>query len=335
MKWGRARALWEAISATKGERQQSPHTSDPHEKFVSTRDVYSWLEKRGQFPRYKPPADTKTNASTMQNNLPNVTDTERNNLNTADTYCAQCGLQLSLHRSFKVDGGKGARRDVHTCALPEWATKQPILSVYELRIQCQGNASPAHGGTHSSVDGKSLRDLLSIVDPNLIAAIEKIVAPMGLHNFTPVLKHDLSALCDTFRLSSFALMAVAVRALIRHLISDGLHALNASSSKAIRGDMMVPPKHAARGSSMSGSRKRLLTPAHIIQGLVDTCSLKQRVHSAVLLSTARMGVEVRGDASTTSAGYMYDQPELRYGRSEDGMGDVQTLARMVVLKPPD
>ncbi len=117
MKWGRARAIWEAYCNT-------PTPAQPSENTISgPLDVYRWLEQEGHFPKLQPVVNVKSTSAKGKEKAVPVTP---------DLYCAVCGYMSSLHPQTTTDDGRVLPM---FCTLPEWMCRTPLLDAHLLRTR--------------------------------------------------------------------------------------------------------------------------------------------------------------------------------------------------------
>ncbi|KAH8108686.1 hypothetical protein DFH11DRAFT_1067320 [Phellopilus nigrolimitatus] len=176
---------------------------------------------------------------------------------------------------------------MQVCALPEWAMRTPIVSLEDfLAHQALRDSVRPQAGieTMRRIDAQSSQSqLVRVVDPALTLAVQGMVSSLLLPCFTR-LNNLLFIGEGEQELEPFALLGASVQGLVRRLISEGLQAMGAKLE-------------APKGSStygLSGSKRRLLTPAHIVRGLVEGSRRRglSNVKRALLLSIARLGVKV-------------------------------------------
>lgn len=258
LKWGRARAIWEAYCNT-------PTPAQPSESSMSgPLDVYRWLEQEGHFPKQQPVSNSK---------IMSAKGKEKATQETPELYCAVCGYVSLLHPQTTTDDGQV--KPVF-CKLPEWMHRPPLLDVHSLRT-CNPIWKVPPRPTKSKLKGAtsriilSNRELTTAEEPVLTLAVNRVASSLQL----PCLKsskgtsedlHDAGALYDA--LGPSALLALATRVLIRRLVDAGIRTMESQ-----------PPPSSALLNSTSGSsrkdrnsrhmKKRVLTPAHIMQGICD------------------------------------------------------------------
>ncbi|KLO20728.1 hypothetical protein SCHPADRAFT_992045 [Schizopora paradoxa] len=281
IQWGRARAIWEAYCNT-------PTPAQPSENTISSPlDVYRWLEQEGHFP--KPQVVANANASSGKGK-------EKATAETPELYCAVCGYLSSLHpQATTIDG----RASPVYCILPEWMRRPPLLDAHLLRARNPIPKVPPRPAQKklkvaAPRTTPSNRELATAVDPTLTLAVNRVASSLQL----PCLKtwkagpeglHDADDLFGA--LGPSAVLALATKTLIRRLVDGGVRA---SEQQPLPPG--APPRSALPSSrkdknskqSSAMTRKRILTPAHIMQGV---CNRSPSVSSTPTTSTRYDGME--------------------------------------------
>ncbi len=277
MKWGRARAIWEAYCNT-------PTPAQPSENTISgPLDVYRWLEQEGHFPKLQPVVNVKSTSAKGKEKAVPVTP---------DLYCAVCGYMSSLHPQTTADDGRVLPM---FCALPEWMCRPPLLDAHLLRTRNPILKVPPRSAKSKLKNASprvtlSNRELATAEDPALTLAVNRVASSLQLPCFKSSSGqaedlHDASALYDA--LGPSAVLALATRVLIRRLVDAGVRTAA----------QLLPPSSTLPSSTSGTSRKdknsrqtrrRVLTPAHIMQGI---CNQSVGVLSTTSASTRYDGMD--------------------------------------------
>lgn len=264
----------------------SSSNSQQRKEDLSPEDVYRWLADLGaQKARPRQP-DSKIVTSGPPVTEP-VTDAP---VRTPGYYCSFCGLHLKLH-STRMDVDTGGIS--HTCGLPpRWASTTPSIDVQALlRRQITPPPRSPHPGTSTRLSSASDRDLLTAADPTMTLAIQRLAAALKLSCVpsASAAQDDLAA-SPKFSgtrsdveadLAPYALLASATSVVVRHLVLGGLKAM--SSARSTVAQRPIPLKS-------SDGPNALLTPSHIIRGLLD--SARQDDNDGLALCLMRLGYKV-------------------------------------------
>lgn len=215
-------------------------------------------------------------------------------------FCALCGLPPHSHRRGRhriKDDGDGRFR---ICEVPEWAGRRPLVDVEEMKalVEAQRVRSQLpENKRRSQHEGKGRetapvielgrewtnQDLVKSVDPRVTLAVQRIVGTLALQ-YAPKLEIEPNthASHETVEdsLAPHALLGIATQIFIKKLLASGTQALESGMKSA---------------ASNATSTDRMLTPAHIIKGLVEASRRRTAKDGqrALLLSVARLGLEMR------------------------------------------
>lgn len=310
--WGRANALREAYEQLcKSDPWEDGRTDIP----LTTGDVFRWLEDGGYFLR-----------KAQQHATPQVTHHKRakRTANKAeerpdDDHCRFCGLHYTLHpaaNATELQQHAGVELDsvklepivasipttpailTSVCtAFNCTSVELPVLDVNRLTCASTHMSECAPDGLHHSLvqpHGENFakpgadiryRDLAGTANPALIRAIQelgrrwKMARLPNADDSALIPKHRAEADTQT---APIAALALAVRGLARTLIRSGVDEYR-------RDEAGLRAYGKARGRR--GAEGRLLTPAHVVRGLLHDAP-GDRASSALLLALLPVGMSL-------------------------------------------
>ncbi|KAK0461154.1 uncharacterized protein EV420DRAFT_1762465 [Desarmillaria tabescens] len=256
IEWGRASAIREAYT----ELVKETHRELELDR-LSTADVFCWLENEGLFLR--------TESSLAAKPQPPTPDKLH-----AERWCTACGLGARVHISSNSRDGSFACNITPS----EWrATRMPIVDLDRILATPQ---SLSLGLLTRTRDEQNLNDaqVVRASDPNMLLSIKEVIRVLNLPTFLPdgrsssifpidALGRDASEVIQT--LAPYGVLALATERFIAKLVLGGLQ-------------MSSRFQHQAPGE------RRLLTPMHVTQGLVEGKS-HDRTGLAMFYALARVG----------------------------------------------
>ncbi|KAI0356404.1 hypothetical protein OH77DRAFT_1423341 [Trametes cingulata] len=286
----RARALRDAYSQLVAEQQDADAIS------LTTVDVYHWLEDEGLYPRSSPTAaqlaSQKQAKSSRRQRGAGALD--------ADAFCRTCGLHRAYHPSVADEDTKpivdikpsalGAALERGLCMSFNGEggepTRTPVFDVHALlKYAPTDAATPVPYGLGRAIFAEpaasrgqavspSPSDLVSVADPQLVVAIQRLTGLPQLHD-APAddpLRTGVSSLTSLTRsqaaahLAPSALLAVLLKPLVRQLVGRGVDTLRQDEA-ALR---VATGRHerARRATAVTaGVARRVLAPAHVLRGV--------------------------------------------------------------------
>lgn len=284
--WARARAIWETFANSVPDiDNKMREASDYLIKLTGPVDVHRWLKREGLC------IDTACQSSPSRKPL-------------QEQYCSVCGHRASTHRKGKVLRGRDGEEQGtgRVCEPSSFAGRMPIVEIQEFL----GNhvQSVRRRCATKALIGDAPARLLGKVDPSLLIGVQRIVSVLRLPSF-PIPGAPISSGSTPTKesrereLVPYAVLTVSLRALIRFLVWIGLQSMELKSESSTKPNI----------TGLSGShvtKKRLLTPAHVVRGLAEGARKKTQrdLHRALLLVMSRLGVGV-DDAKPQK-----DQPDV-------------------------
>ncbi|KAF8527474.1 hypothetical protein BU17DRAFT_81645 [Hysterangium stoloniferum] len=295
---GRRKALeWRRALAIRVE-YNTVQSTYPMEKKVTftTGEVFRWLDSHGLFPRppvRRPqlPASTEASQSTSHAiNLPAV-------------FCPVCGVNVQHHNPIS---GKHYRNFNETngyrCSPELERRRTPIIHVYALVAP----SGAQHGSSHMSgsiIMQSTPRELLAVAHPQLTRFVSHEVALLSLPCYSRSQQQAPSLLGRLLPgkdgkevaevLAPHALLAIALEKVVRDLVKDALQ---------VAVDMQARTKAVIPAGSSNGSPVSLLTPTHLLQGLLWRDIGQGNKREALCKCFSRLGtllqVEIAGDRSS-------------------------------------
>ncbi|KAI8986065.1 hypothetical protein BD414DRAFT_48158 [Trametes punicea] len=313
---GRARALRDAYSQLVSQQQETDVVP------LTTADVYHWLEDEGFFPR----SDLTGGKQESQKQVMSSRKLRGPGALAPYAFCRTCGLHRAYHpkvtdedtkpvdikpgalsaalerglcMSFNGEGGEPTRRpifDVDT--LLKFAPSEAAEPVpYELNraifVAPPATSEPSQGQAPSS----SPTELVSVADPKLTVAIQRI---SGLPHLRKAPDYGQAHVAATaFSLTSLprseaaaylapaALLAAALKALVRQLVGRGVDTLRRDEA-ALRVATGRHERARRAGSGDPALPRRVLAPAHILRGVAAHASTGL-TGSALRVCLARLG----------------------------------------------
>ncbi|KAI0647961.1 hypothetical protein C8Q79DRAFT_906409 [Trametes meyenii] len=291
----RARALREAYSQQISERQ------DPGAIPLTTVDVFHWLEDEGFYPRTNTaPARFSGQQSRLSRRQHPPGALEPN------AYCRTCGLHRAHHPNTTDEDTKpavdikpallGAALERGLCTVfndadGELLTQRPIFDVDALLKYNPAGAdagdmgpyglghaifmTPSSSISHPQVQTgpPSPEDLVSIAHPQLTVAIQRATGlphlQQGAAPRSPSRLMDLSHSAAAAHLAPSALLAVALRSVVRQLVGRGVDALREDEAalRVATGRHERPRRATAVIAGAPTAPRRVLTPAHVLRGV--------------------------------------------------------------------
>ncbi|KAL7279869.1 hypothetical protein ACG7TL_006278 [Trametes sanguinea] len=295
----RARALRDAYSQLISEQQDTEAVP------LTTLDVYHWLEDEGFYPR------SGVNGAKQDSQKSEAAKSSRRQRGpgalSGDAFCRTCGLHRAYHpnvvdedvkpvdikpsalgaaverglcMAFNGEDGAPTRRPIFDVdALLKFApTDSEIDAAQEVPYGLSRAIFVAPTSSSPGADmSSSLTDLVSVADPMLVVAIQRITGLPRLGNeavedrseesATPFMLTTLPRSEAAAELAPSALLAIALKEFVRHLVGRGIDALRQDEA-ALR---VATGRHdrARRPPAAGGAipPRRLLTPSHVLRGV--------------------------------------------------------------------
>ncbi|OSC97231.1 hypothetical protein PYCCODRAFT_1399215 [Trametes coccinea BRFM310] len=295
----RARALRDAYSQLISEQQDTEAVP------LTTLDVYHWLEDEGFYPR------SGVNGAKQDSQKSEAAKSSRRQRGpgalSGDAFCRTCGLHRAYHpnvvdedvkpvdikpsalgaalerglcMAFNGEDGAPTRRPIFDVdALLKFApTDSEIDAAQEVPYGLSRAIFVAPTSSSPGADmSSSLTDLVSVADPMLVVAIQRITGLPRLGNeavedrseesAAPFMLTTLPRSEAAAELAPSALLAIALKEFVRHLVGRGIDALRQDEA-ALR---VATGRHdrARRPPAAGGAipPRRLLTPSHVLRGM--------------------------------------------------------------------
>ncbi|KAF9820734.1 hypothetical protein IEO21_01177 [Rhodonia placenta] len=303
----RARALREAYERhVVLVRDKSAHPP------LTTADIYRWMVDNDVFPRLRDRAEHRAREAPTEGAVQIRPK--------GDSYCHFCGLNSQVHPTgvkTEETERKGVpailapsnRKNLSAClTFNGGGTRLPVFDVRRLLDQALSPGSVQdmpYGVSKKLLTASKLTAnsnpapaaLLSIAHPQFVTAIRSMTERWNLeHCEAPV--HAFSRIQDGLiartelsrsrqemvdHLAPYALLAAVTNSMIRLLVRSGADAVGQDEAalRSLRGRRKA-------GSGLGGAR-RVMTPSHVVRGLVAGAQ-RGSVEAAALLCVARLGI---------------------------------------------
>ena len=232
------------------------------------------------------------------------------------------GQQKEKDRDRDKEKDSGDPVNSRVCPMPEWATKAPLLDVNLVRSHIyqrvdQAGVPAKTGDNGTGAPQISMRESLGVdkeilraEEPSLIYAVQKTAAALRLPaidsgqtvSFDP---DNIREVGDVEKvLAPYAILATATRVLVKKLVHGGLQAMEARSSNASSGSAsLMKDAGSATGSAhgsrtgaraagargSAGGRRQVLTPTHVVRGIVNGAPLGNPTANATGINNSAGG----------------------------------------------
>ncbi|KDQ50500.1 hypothetical protein JAAARDRAFT_51235 [Jaapia argillacea MUCL 33604] len=340
IEWGRSRALRDAYEQAVLNSSLVNSDTIP----LTTVDVFHWLEEENLLCRPSVPKQSNNNGSATSTNTraKNITPSSSSTL---DAFCPTCGWTYR-HHFPPAQGGTEIKAELPHDSLPlpcpavgRHVERMPLLSVGKL-LSAQQNFDQPYGlssviflprmmSIPNTIDFQP-SSLVEVSDPGMVIAIQHVIhrllPPHALDDaptserphkirHIPTLttgqaKADLEA-----ALAPSALLSLTLKPLIRLLLRGGVNAL--------RQDPLIPrPPERRSRNTVKPQKCRLLTPSHLLRGLIDSASHDQ-VSAAMFLSFGRFGREVDSEMGGRVSGYGEGEEPSRLAEGFSSLGRIK------------
>ncbi|KAH6913206.1 hypothetical protein BKA70DRAFT_1525269 [Coprinopsis sp. MPI-PUGE-AT-0042] len=276
IKWRRARAIREELTATLGKAGFEAPAA------ISTAEIFLWLQETGSTTTSSSGAsDTRALRSTTKQ-----TNREtRSRSSDIDEWCGFCGLGLSLHQPSdtmvkqqeELGGDEGIRNDAEpqstegcslyqTGILPGLTSSNPSMPRHETFAALV--ASPDRPFFHPPPRQSISRAIVQSANPSMTLFVRTVIEGLGLPTFRSALSNSFSVdqhantreMIES-SLAPHALIALVAEKLAREIIHQGsLYALKE------RAAALQQPFGARKGGSVMEQPRSVLTPHHILAG---------------------------------------------------------------------
>ncbi|KAK0212730.1 hypothetical protein DFS33DRAFT_60551 [Desarmillaria ectypa] len=256
IEWGRASAIREAYTELVKETRRELELDR-----LSTADVFCWLEVEGFFLRTEPSLAAKPQ--------PPITDRLH-----AERWCTSCGLVSRIHISRNSGDGSFVCDSIPN----DWRlTRMPIVDLDRILATPQ-TCLPTRTRDEQNWNGAQA---VRASNPNMLLSIKEVIRVLNLPTFLsneggssifPIdtLGHDASEVTQT--LAPYGVLALAAERFITKLVLGGL-------------------RISSRFQHRTPGERRLLTPMHVAQGLVDGKN-RDQTGVAMFYALARIGRQV-------------------------------------------
>ncbi|KAF7795617.1 hypothetical protein EIP86_006782 [Pleurotus ostreatoroseus] len=316
LEWRRARTLLEAYNELcpplQPENSQIP---------LTTVDVLHWLEDEGQFPRSsttsRPTEVSHPDASPRTLAMEKITE----DLPGPDAYCRYCGLHYHYHPSPDQQGPQASlndddvKREPTPTIIPSVAASSACTSfcggtteispidVTRLLVPSVASADADMKRNDYGPWHNTSRDLATAAEPALTTAIRDLFAKWKLSNFpsshstivaqssqlsssatSPTSLHRSRDDAET-DIAPYALLSLVARSVTKALIKGGLQEFRRDEA----GIRALGFKHRARKNVQV---KRLLSPSHVVRGLVRSTSSQVSSEPSLLTVFAPLGISL-------------------------------------------
>ncbi|PPQ63912.1 hypothetical protein CVT24_010310 [Panaeolus cyanescens] len=221
---------------------------------LKTADVYRWLSDNGMFPNnsvqqtVSGPEESHVKQEETQT-LPTLS-------HTVDQWCTLCGKFVEPHRP-------DSQHSCNSMNIPRVSRLSRINARSILQEQQSLSHPPHHDFKHHPRSTRAAH-------PHLVLWVKEITESAKLSAFPtirPVAPFHLDSLGDSFRdvdisLAPFTALSLAVQSMVKNLVECGLRVIEEQQNNAT-----PTARHTEKTSAEAVSRKRLLTPTHILSGL--------------------------------------------------------------------
>jgi len=294
---GRRKALeWRRALAIRTEYDTIQSTFPVEKKVtLTTGDVFRWLDTHGFFPRppVRPPqlpAKAEASQSTAHAiNLPAI-------------FCSVCGVNVQHHNPISGNHYRNLNETNGYRCSPELERRRtPVIHVYALVAP----SGAQHGSSQSSgsiIMQSTPHELLAVAHPQLTRFVDHEVAFLSLcYNRSPQQASsrlgrllpgiDSTEVAEV--IAPHALLAIVLEKVVKDLVKDALQ---------VAVDMQARTKTVVSAGSSNGSPISLLTPTHVLQGLLWRDIGQGTKREALCKCFSRLGtllqVEIAGDRSS-------------------------------------
>ncbi|KAG7449575.1 uncharacterized protein BT62DRAFT_592553 [Guyanagaster necrorhizus] len=264
IEWGRASAIREAYTEVVKETHRELELDR-----LSTADVFCWLEAEGLFLRTKSPLAAKQQPQA----------TERLH---AERWCTCCGLVSRVHSNNKSGGDSFACNIIPS----EWQiSRMPLINLHKILATPQTLSLSCPTGTHDERNWSNAQ-IVQASNPNLLLSIKEVIRVLNLPAFLsnegsssifPIdtVGRDASEVTQAF--APYGVLALVAECFITKLVLGGLDI-------------------SSRFQHRSPSRRRLLTPMHVAQGLVVGKN-RDQTGLAMFYALARIGRQMESEGA--------------------------------------
>ncbi|KAI0667615.1 hypothetical protein C8Q78DRAFT_1071727 [Trametes maxima] len=363
----RARALREAYAQHISQKQDAEAIP------LTTVDVYHWLEDEGFYPR--------TNAAPARFSGQQSRVSRRQHAPSAlelNAYCRTCGLHRAHHPNITDEDTKpavdikpgllGAVLERGLCTVftemdGKFPTQRPIFDADALLKYDPARAdagemgpyglgraifmTPSASHPRAQTGPLSPEDLVSIADPRLTVAIQRATGLPHLQQAaappSPLRLMDLSRSAAAAHLAPSALLAVALRSVVRQLVGGGVDALREDEAalRVATGRHERPRRATAVIAGAPTPPRRVLTPTHVLRGVAVHAGYGRDAGAGMAGGALRVCLARLGDRSAKLRGEPRDG--RRTGMEEEGRAsgdaprgkDSATVLRPGVALPGD
>ncbi|EIW59252.1 uncharacterized protein TRAVEDRAFT_71391 [Trametes versicolor FP-101664 SS1] len=322
----RARALRDAYTRLS---EQSPGTDLIP---LTTVDVFRWLEDEGFYPRASPTASLSESQKLARSSRRQRGAGAGAHDGTA--FCRTCGLHRTYHPNVADEDTKpvdikpamlGAALERGLCmsfagtGADAEPTRAPIFDVHSLLKFAPTSAEepapyglgraifvapPQSGAQAETPLGSPATDLVSVADPALVVAIQRLTSLPRRRRSAPALGHDddvpvvapaLGSISTMARsaaaahLAPSALLAVVLKPLVRQLVGRGVDTLRQDEAALRVGTGRHERARRATTAVVEGPR-RVLAPSHVLRGVAGVARTgTSATGGALRVCLARLG----------------------------------------------
>ena len=285
---------------------------------MSTADVYVWLHKMGHFPSVLP-------IKQPMNEVKEETTDDHTPAEPVEQWCRFCGLSLNFHlaNTTKQENDIAATSEMpgisndpsHPCSVVSTELQTSILPMINIHhmLTSPNDKVQVFNKRASNCEPQVYLDSHQLVvtsEPQLTLSICKLVELLGLSTFStspslspprrstgfhsPLRELGESMAQVEARLAPYALLSHLAKRFIRELVESALEVANQGKMVA---SGITPTMHKGekrRSKKNRATSTRLLTPTHILNGILalekERDHRQEKVKLAVFLCLARLGM---------------------------------------------
>ncbi|KAF8958354.1 hypothetical protein BDZ97DRAFT_62449 [Flammula alnicola] len=330
IEWGCARAIRDAYN------QQIQNLQDQTLVPLTAADVYSWLSDNGHFPK----VTEEIERPLIKQEISEVKEEESNALQGNEElnhWCRICGMDTLAHTKSnsimmehseteetkpraltQAHEGRAILAPDGACGIMPRALQIAKLPRLDIQQLTAGEKShPDSGRARPAVMDRE--SLVSVADPLLTLSIRGLVDSLRLSKFRALSKtadagrhtpsYPLDGLGDhrldiEKNLAPYGLLALVTKSFVRVLVERGLEVANPDKVVSAGVPLSTFQEANAKASAALPKTTRMLTPTHILSGILTQGRGRSNSHDAldavVPLFLSKLGIAVDPDTSASS-----------------------------------
>lgn len=275
----------------------------PPSALISAFEVYTWLADNGRGPRTKPSPGVRIKEE-GDNQILSGIPAPRN------MWCNICGLQSSAHQNQGVadsppwaDSQEMKPQPISALVYDENGACGIVPKVFQIAklprvgVQVFAPGDKRHFNSRLKITPTECYSLVSMTDPQLLLAILRTANQLRLSStlrapgrpskgIMAAPSYPLQIIGENraeveYHLAPYAILAVATRAFVRQLITRGLEVANRDK---VVSTGVAPKGNKSRRRQDHAPPERLLTPTHVLSGILARGRGRQDAIDAVILS---------------------------------------------------